>query len=93
MSKSLDTLDNCIKMLDNTTNIGNDTLITLDEQTEKIKLIKQKNDNINPQINRSRYVINNMIRHNKKKQMIQYLILLLLIIIGIIMIILIATKT
>jgi hypothetical protein len=92
MASSLDRLDNCIKILDNTTNIGNDTLNTLDYQTDKIKLIKQKNDNMNPQINRSRYIINSMFRYNKRNQIIQYLVLLLLVIIGIIMIILIVTK-
>jgi t-SNARE complex subunit (syntaxin) len=92
MTRSLDRLDNCIRILDDTTEIGNDTLGLLDEQTEKINLIGKKTSDMNPQINRSRYIINNMFAHNKKKQIIQYLVLLLLVIIGIIIIILIATK-
>ena len=55
---SLDRLDNCIRVLDNTVVISNDTLNTLDTQSEKIKLIKKKTNDMHPQINRSRYIIN-----------------------------------
>jgi hypothetical protein len=89
---SLDRLDNCIRVLDNTVIIGNDTLNTLDTQTEKIKLIKKKTNEMNPQISRSRYIINSMFRHNKKNEIIQYLILILLIGIAIMLIVLISTK-
>ena len=92
MASSLDRLDNCIDILNSTTIVGNDTLDALNYQTDKIKLIKQKNNNMNPQINRSRYIINSMFRHNKRNEIIQYLILLLLAIIGIVLIVLIATK-
>jgi hypothetical protein len=89
---SIDRLDNCIRVLDNTVVIGNDTLNTLDTQIEKIKLIKKKTNEMNPQISRSRYIINSMFRHNKKNEIIQYLILILLVGIAIMLIVLIATK-
>ena len=68
MASSLDRLDNCIDILNSTTIVGNDTLDALNYQTDKIKLIKQKNNNMNPQINRSRYIINSMFRHNKRNE-------------------------
>jgi len=89
---SLDRLDNCIKVLDDTTIVGNDTIITLNEQGEKIKLIRKKTENMNPQISRSRYIVSNMFARLRNNKIIQWLIILLLISIAIMLIILIATK-
>lgn len=92
MSDSLTRLDNCIKTLDDTTVIGNDTIIILNEQGEKIRLIKNKVNNINPQINHSRYIVSNMMNRVRNNKIIQYLILFLLAAIGIMLIVLLATK-
>jgi len=89
---SLDRLDNCIKVLDDTTIVGGDTIITLNEQGEKIKLIRKKTENMNPQISRSRYIVSNMFARLRNNKIIQWLIILLLISIAIMLIILIATK-
>ena len=54
---SLDRLDNCIKVLDDTTIVGNDTIIRLNDQGEKIKLIRKRTEDMNPQISHSRYIV------------------------------------
>ena len=89
---SLDRLDNCIKVLDDTTIVGNDTIIRLNGQGEKIKLIHKKTENMNPQISHSRYIVSNMFARLRNNKIIQWIIILCLIAIAIMLIALIPTK-
>ena len=89
---SLDRLDNCIKVLDNTMIVGNDTIVTLNDQGETIKLIQKKTDNMNPQISHSRYIVSNMFARLRNNKIIQWIIILFLVAIAIMLIILVATK-
>lgn len=89
---SLDRLDNCIKVLDDTIRTGDECIVSLNEQGEKIKLVQKKTDHISPQISSSRRIVSNMLAVSRYNKIGQCLIISFLIGIAVELVVLIALK-
>ncbi len=93
LQQSNDKLDRCLRTLNETENIGIDTLVELDKQGKTIINIKDKMDNsINPNINKSNSVIVGMLRRFQKNKYVQYVTVLICIAIIVMLFILIIVK-
>lgn len=91
-TKSLNDLDMCIVLMQDTENISKNILTQLDNQEEKINLINKKSIDMKTPLNKSGYVLSNMIKRDKRKTIIQIIVIILCIIISILLVVLIAKK-